>query len=193
MSRQSEHQGTATPRAEDATDAQEGTDLVSDPQRPSDHVDSAPAPRERDASGGAEVAQPKLGLVGYLRFFWRQLTSMRTALFLLMLLALAAIPGSLVPQRTADPNGVVQYKSDHPALYPVLDKLQVFDTYTSVWFSAIYLLLFVSLIGCIVPRTKHHWQALRTRPPKTPVRLGRLAGFQSVPVDATSVTTAADG
>ncbi|MBK0296739.1 cytochrome c biogenesis protein ResB, partial [Bacillus sp. S34] len=47
----------------------------------------------------------ELGLVGYLRFFWRQLTSMRTALFLLMLLALAAIPGSLVPQRTADPNG----------------------------------------------------------------------------------------
>ncbi|WP_242091461.1 cytochrome c biogenesis protein ResB [Curtobacterium sp. DN_7.5] len=177
----------------DGSDAQEGTDLVSDPQRPSDHVDSAPAPRERTEPGGAEVAQPKLGLVGYLRFFWRQLTSMRTALFLLMLLALAAIPGSLVPQRTADPNGVVQYKADHPALYPVLDKLQVFDTYTSVWFSAIYLLLFVSLIGCIVPRTKHHWQALRTRPPKTPVRLGRLAGFRSVPVDATSVTTAADG
>ncbi|KTR02129.1 cytochrome c biogenesis protein ResB, partial [Curtobacterium luteum] len=165
----------------------------SDPQRPSDHVDSAPAPRERNGAGGADVAQPRLGLVGYLRFFWRQLTSMRTALFLLMLLALAAIPGSLVPQRTADPNGVVQYKSDHPALYPVLDKLQVFDTYTSVWFSAIYLLLFVSLIGCIVPRTKHHWQALRTRPPKTPVRLGRLAGFQSVPVDATSVGTAANG
>lgn len=203
MSRQSDHDGTAAQDAaaaqdgadaqDAATDAQEGTDLVSDPQRPSDHVDSAPAPRERNAPGGADVAQPKLGLVGYLRFFWRQLTSMRTALFLLMLLALAAIPGSLVPQRTADPNGVVQYKSDHPALYPVLDKLQVFDTYTSVWFSAIYLLLFVSLIGCIVPRTKHHWQALRTRPPKTPVRLGRLAGFQSVPVDATSVGTGVDG
>lgn len=154
--------------------------------RPSDHVDAA----EPSSSGsGGGVNQPKLGFVGYLRFFWRQLTSMRTALFLLMLLALAAIPGSLVPQRTADPNGVVQYKADHPTLYPVLDKLQVFDTYTSVWFSAIYLLLFVSLIGCIVPRTKHHWQALRTRPPKTPVRLGRLAGFRSVPVDATSVGT----
>ena len=153
----------------------EGTDVVADPQRPSDHVDGA-APADRG------VNQPKLGPIGYLRFFWRQLTSMRTALFLLMLLALAAIPGSLVPQTTADPNGVVQYKADHPTLAPVLDTLQVFDTYTSVWFSAIYLLLFVSLIGCIVPRTKHHWQALRTRPPKTPVRLGRLAGYRSVPV-----------
>jgi len=163
---------------------------ASDPMRPSDHVDGAgPA----DGGGGGEVNQPKLGLIGYVRFFWRQLTSMRTALFLLMLLALAAIPGSLVPQRTADPNGVVQYKADHPQLFPVLDKLQVFDTYTSVWFSAIYLLLFVSLIGCIVPRTKHHWQALRTRPPKTPARLTRLAGYRSVAVNPDTVTTAAGG
>ncbi|QCR45178.1 cytochrome C biogenesis protein [Curtobacterium sp. SGAir0471] len=153
--------------------------------RPSDHVDSA-APA---VTGDDGPTQPKLGFVGYVRFFWRQLTSMRTALFLLMLLALAAIPGSLVPQRTADPNGVVQYKADHPQLFPVLDTLQVFDTYTSVWFSAIYLLLFVSLIGCIVPRTKHHWQALRTRPPRTPVRLGRLAGYRSVPVEADAATS----
>jgi len=130
----------------------------------------------------APAPPPPLGSVGLARWIWRQLTSMRTALLLLFCLALAAIPGSLVPQRTADPNGVVQYKADHATLYPILDKLQVFDTYTSVWFSAIYLLLFVSLIGCIVPRTKHHWQALRTRPPRTPARLTRLAGFRTVAV-----------
>jgi len=170
----------------DATDI-DSTDTSADPQRPSDHVDGSGPPEPSAAGRGDGVNQPKLGLVGYLRFFWRQLTSMRTALFLLMLLALAAIPGSLVPQRTADPNGVVQYKADHATLYPILDKLQVFDTYTSVWFSAIYLLLFVSLIGCIIPRTKHHWQALRTRPPKTPVRLTRLAGYQKVAADDTEV------
>lgn len=159
--------------------------------RPSDHVDSA-APATNGGDDGA-VNQPRLGLVGYLRFFWRQLTSMRTALFLLMLLALAAIPGSLVPQRQADPNGVVQYKADHATLYPILDKLQVFDTYTSVWFSAIYLLLFVSLIGCIIPRTKHHWQALRTRPPKTPVRLTRLAGYRKVAVEPGTIQAGAVG
>ncbi|MDR6172326.1 cytochrome c biogenesis protein ResB [Curtobacterium sp. SORGH_AS_0776] len=166
----------------------DSTDTSADPQRPSDHVDGSGPETAAGGSGDSGVNQPKLGAVGYLRFFWRQLTSMRTALFLLMLLALAAIPGSLVPQRTADPNGVVQYKADHPQLFPVLDKLQVFDTYTSVWFSAIYLLLFVSLIGCIVPRTKHHWQALRTRPPKTPVRLSRLAGYRSIAVDGEGVT-----
>jgi cytochrome c biogenesis protein len=115
--------------------------------------------------------------VGWLRWFWRQLTSMRTALFLLLMLALAAVPGSLVPQRAADPNGVTQYFVDNPELAPVLDTVQAFDVYTSVWFSSIYLLLFISLIGCVIPRTKHHFEALRAKPPRTPARLSRLAGF----------------
>src|SRR4051794_6722777 len=99
---------------------------------------------------------------------------MRTALFLLLFLALAAVPGSLVPQRSSDPNGVTKYFSDNPDAAPILDKLQLFDVYGSVWFSAIYLLLFISLIGCVIPRTMHHIKALRTPPPKTPARLGRL-------------------
>ena len=152
----------------------DATDERADPHRPSDHYDSK-AP-------DSTVTQPKLGPVGYLRFFWRQLTSMRTALFLLMLLAVAAIPGSLVPQRSSDPNGVVQYKADHPQLYPILDHLGLFSTYTSPWFSAVYLLLFISLVGCIIPRTKHHFDALRAAPPKTPSRLSRLVGFQSHPL-----------
>jgi cytochrome c biogenesis protein len=115
--------------------------------------------------------------VGWLRWFWRQLSSMRTALFLLLLLALAAVPGSLVPQRSSDPNGVTQYFVDNPTLAPILDSVQMFGVYTSVWFSSIYLLLFISLVGCVIPRTKHHLDALRSAPPKTPARLNRLGGF----------------
>jgi cytochrome c biogenesis protein len=37
-----------------------------------------------------------------LRWSWRQLTSMRTALVLLLLLALAAIPGSVIPPPGVD-------------------------------------------------------------------------------------------
>lgn len=140
--------------------------------RPSDHYDSKPAP-----SAGDGIAQPRLGVVGWARWFWRQLTSMRTALFLLLLLAIAAVPGSLVPQRSSDPNGVTQYFTNNPDLAPALDKIQAFDVYSSAWFSAIYLLLFVSLIGCVIPRTRHHLQALRAKPPATPARLSRLAGF----------------
>ncbi|TFD90197.1 cytochrome c biogenesis protein ResB [Cryobacterium lactosi] len=155
--------------------------------RPSDHIDSAPAP------SGDGISQPKLGFVGTLRWFWRQLTSMRTALFLLLLLAIAAVPGSLVPQRSSDPNGVTQYFADNPDLAPILDKIQAFDVYASAWFSSIYLLLFVSLIGCVIPRTKHHLQALRAKPPKTPARLARLAGFttRSAPAGTDAATAVA--
>lgn len=136
---------------------------IDGPLRPSDHAD-----------GVAAINQPQLGFVGWMRWGWRQLTSMRTALVLLLLLAIAAIPGSIVPQRTADPNGVIQYRTDNPDLYPILDGLQLFDVYASAWFSAIYILLFISLIGCVIPRTKHHFKALRARPPRTPARLSRL-------------------
>ncbi|KZX20720.1 cytochrome c biogenesis protein ResB [Rathayibacter tanaceti] len=143
--------------------------------RPADHYDS-----------DGTVTQPSLGVAGWLRWMWRQLTSMRTALFLLLLLAIAAVPGSLVPQRSSDPNGVTQYFVDNPDLAPLLDKVQAFDTYTSAWFSSIYLLLFISLIGCIIPRTRHHFQAMRSRPPRTPARLQRLAGYTVREVDGAS-------
>lgn len=113
----------------------------------------------------------------WLRWFWRQLTSMRTALFLLLLLALAAVPGSVYPQRSADPNGVRLYFSEQPELAAFLDSLQLFDVYTSVWFSAIYILLFVSLVGCVVPRTKVHLNALRAKPVKTPENLARMPSY----------------
>lgn len=156
-------------RSDDAVGA-EGT------LRPADHADAA------SASASDDVTQPALGPIGWLRWAWRQLTSMRTALVLLLLLAIAAVPGSLVPQRSADPNGVSQYFADNPDLAPVLDGLQLFDVYTSIWFSSIYILLFVSLIGCVIPRTKHHWKALRARPPRTPARLERLGDFRATEV-----------
>ncbi len=157
--------------------------------RPSDYVDAGAPNRAPE-----EINQPQLGFVGWLRWFWRQLTSMRTALFLLLLLAIAAVPGSLVPQRSSDPNGVTQYFVENPDLAPFLDKLQAFDVYSSAWFSSIYLLLFISLIGCVIPRTKHHFQALRAAPPKTPMRLSRLAGFttRTVPAEQADAASAID-
>jgi cytochrome c biogenesis protein len=150
--------------------------------RPSDHIDSEPAPE-----------LPRLGPVGFARFLWRQLTSMRTALVLLLLLALAAVPGSLVPQRSSDPNGVLQYQARDPEGFKILDSLGIFSTFSSPWFSAIYLLLFISLIGCVIPRSKHHFDALRARPPKTPARLSRLVGYTAVDstVDAETAVVAA--
>jgi len=103
---------------------------------------------------------------------------MKTALILLLLLAAAAVPGSIYPQRSADPNGVAQFFDNNPELAPVLDFFQLFDVYGSIWFSAIYILLFTSLVGCVLPRTKVHYDALRQEPVKTPTTLSRMPAYQ---------------
>ena len=130
-----------------------------------------------------EVALPPLGAVGWVRWAWRQLTSMRTALLLLLFLAVAAVPGSVFPQRRINPGRVEEYLADHPGYGAWLDRLGFFDVYSSIWFSAIYLLLFVSLVGCVLPRTRVHLRALRGAPPRTPRRLERLPGHVRVTVD----------
>jgi cytochrome c biogenesis protein len=121
-----------------------------------------------------EPQLPQLGTIGMARWAWRQLTSMRTALFLLLLLSVAAVPGSVFPQRNIDAGRVADYLAQNPTSGPWLDRFGFFDVYSSPWFSAIYLLLFVSLIGCIVPRTRQHWRAMRAQPPRAPARLTRL-------------------
>src|ERR1700709_1391599 len=80
--------------------------------------------------------QPRIGVVGTLRWAWRQLTSMRTALLLLFLLALAAVPGSLLPQRSVDPTLVDLYIAHHPTLGPFTDRLSGFAVFSAPWFAA---------------------------------------------------------
>ncbi|GAB6938720.1 cytochrome c biogenesis protein ResB [Isoptericola variabilis] len=144
----------------------------------------APAAPQGGSGKPAGPNLPTLGWRGMLRWTWRQLTSMRVALMLLMLLAVAAVPGSVLPQRGQDAAAVLEYLGDHPTLGEWLDRFGFFEVYSSVWFSAIYILLFVSLVGCIVPRTIAHARALRNRPPRTPVRFGRF------PATARARTTA---
>ncbi|MGH3697852.1 MAG: cytochrome c biogenesis protein ResB [Pseudonocardiaceae bacterium] len=105
---------------------------------------------------------------------WRGLTSMRTALMLLFLLALAALPGALLPQYSLNPQRVRTYQQQHPILAPVLEALGLFEVFASPWFAAIYLLLFVSLVGCVVPRSMEYARQLRKAPVATPRNLSRL-------------------
>lgn len=125
----------------------------------------------------APEAPAGFGLREWGRWFWRQLTSMRVALILLFLLAVASIPGSLFPQRGIDPLAVDQYLAENPTTGPWLDRLSMFDVFTAPWFAAIYLLLCISLAGCIVPRTIEHASALRRPPPAPPSRLDRMPGY----------------
>ena len=74
-----------------------------------------------------EVGPPQRGsLVAPFRRAWRQLTSMKTALLLLFLLALGSVPGGFLPQRSLNPVAVNEYVARHPDLAPVLDRLSLF-------------------------------------------------------------------
>lgn len=128
------------------------------------------------AGGDAAYLSPRQ----MLRFVWTQLTSMRTALTLLFIATLAAIPGSLIPQRPVSPVQVTDFMTDNPTLGRIYDALDLFEVYTSPWFSAIYLLLLVSLVGCIVPRLGVYARSVRAQPVGTPRNLERLPAYARI-------------
>jgi cytochrome c biogenesis protein len=109
-----------------------------------------------------------------MRNTWRTLTSMGTALVLLFLLALGAIPGALLPQRSLNELKVEQYIAEHPTIGPWLDRMGAFEVFSSFWFTAIYVLLFISLVGCLTPRLIEHARSLRATPVSAPRNLSRL-------------------
>lgn len=119
----------------------------------------------------------------YLRKAWHWLTSMSTALILLFLLALAAIPGALLPQRQVSTSLVDDYLNANPTLGPIYDRLQFFDVFSSTWFVAIVTLLMVSLVGCIIPRSVDHWRAYRATPTRAPKYLTRMPMYTSATLD----------
>ncbi|WP_245985175.1 cytochrome c biogenesis protein ResB [Streptomyces tateyamensis] len=141
------------------------TDLRAQGSEDAERLSSAPV----DSDGPTGI-----GVAGWLRWTWRQLTSMRVALILLFMLSLAAIPGSLIPQTSQNAFKVQTWKAAHQGITPLYEKLQLFDVYSSVWFSAIYILLFISLAGCIVPRTWQFVGVLRAAPPAAPANLTRM-------------------
>lgn len=157
----------------------EGTQVAQ--KRGATHAHS-PVPRE---TVGRDRPRPS-ELVAWARWAWRRLTSMRTAIVLLVLLALTAVPGSVLPQRgvASDPAAVASFSREHPDLAPWLDRLSLFNVYSAPWFAAVYVLLLVSMTGCVVPRCAQLWRDFRSAPPPGPRRLSREAGHRRGRVDS---------
>ncbi|TDO08084.1 cytochrome c biogenesis protein [Mycobacterium sp. BK086] len=130
-------------------------------------------------------------VVTLIRTLWRALTSMGTALVLLFLLALAAVPGALLPQRSLNESKVKEYLAEHTVIGPWLDRLQLFDVFSSFWFTAIYVLLFISLVGCLTPRMVEHVKSLRAVPVPAPRNLSRLPKYAIAEVTGTPEHVAA--
>jgi cytochrome c biogenesis protein len=166
---------------------------------PQDPAGSEPEPvleaglGERDAAD-VPVSRPPsghFGAVAWARWGWRQLTSMRVALVLLFLLALGSVPGSLLPQEGIDPAAVQEYFTAHKTLAPLLDRLGLFNVFAAPWFAAIYLLLFVSLAGCVLPRAYRLARSARAVPPRAPRNLRRLPNSVRFQTDLTADEAAA--
>lgn len=166
---------TPTSPSRPADYARSAEQLYVDGEQTLDGASAAGGPADRRRRSTA----PALSSLEFARWIWRQLTSMRTALLLLFLLALAAIPGSLIPQQPVAPSEVFAFKDRHPDLSPLFERLGLFGVYSSVWFSAIYLLLMLSLVGCIIPRLRVYLRGFRARPPKAPRNLSRLTAYDT--------------
>ncbi len=95
---------------------------------------------------------------------WRTLRSMRTAIILLLMLAAAAVVGSLIPQIPNSPQRVAAYQVDHPFWAKLFQAAGFFDVFGSWWFALITTLLFVSLVACLIPRSRAMVRAARARP-----------------------------
>jgi cytochrome c biogenesis protein len=123
-----------------------------------------------------------------LALVWRTLRSMRTALILLLLLALASVAGSLVPQWPNSPERVIRYQLDHPLVGALYDRLGLFDVFGSWWFMLVTVLLFVSLVACLVPRTRAAVHSLRQKPVQVrEIDAFRLYEERVVPADPSHV------
>lgn len=164
---------------------QSGTDLGTSGHRPqTPEQDSllgvagrGPGLPDRAAAAPASHPSPAvLGPVGWARWGWRTLTSMRTALLLLAMLGLAAVPGSLLPQRGVNPGAVAMFTRENPELAPWLERFSLFEVYSSAWFAAVYLLLLTSLTGCVLPRCARLLRSIRSQPGPAPPNLTRLDG-----------------
>jgi cytochrome c biogenesis protein len=146
------------------------------PEQPAPEQPAPEQPKRFSVDNYAYKSAPRLGVRGWLRWGWRQVTSMRLALVLLLLLGLAAIPGSLLPQWPTNGAKTQSFIDNNPGIGPLLDKVGLLDVFGSAWFTSIYVLLFLSLIGCIVPRAVAHGKAALVPVASAPSSLARYDG-----------------
>lgn len=128
-----------------------------------------------------------------LRDGWRGLRRMRTAIILLFVLAAGASVGSLFPQRPVNSLKVDEWIANHPSWARTAEWFGLFDVFGSWWFTAIYVLLLISLVGCIVPRYVALVRQLRSKP-RADASIRGLQQYRetSVPIAADVALSAAE-
>jgi cytochrome c biogenesis protein len=92
---------------------------------------------------------------------WSAFSSIKLTLFLLILLAITSIFGTLIPQQES----AMRFAENlSPSLVRILDSLQLFDMYHSWWFRLIIGALAVNLIVCSLDRFPSSLKRFRANP-----------------------------
>jgi len=93
---------------------------------------------------------------------WRFFSSVKLTFFLLIILAVASILGTVIPQRG---QGAMEFARNlSPEMFRFLSSLNLFDMYHSLWFRLIVLCLTVNLIVCSMNRFPTAWKRFRLLP-----------------------------
>ncbi len=109
---------------------------------------------------------------------WRFFSSVKLTIVLLIILAIASIAGTLIPQQG---QGAVQFaKSLSPEWFRFFSSLNLFDMYHSLWFRILLGFLGLNLIICSIDRFSGSWKRFSTIP-----RPDRAKPFELLPPEQT--------
>jgi cytochrome c biogenesis protein len=98
---------------------------------------------------------------GFLTIFYDLFRSLKLTIFLLILLAILSIIGTLIAQNATRSEYIQRYGL---GLYEVLNFFNLFDMYHSWWFSMILLLLVINLVTCSLNRFPGVWRQVSHKP-----------------------------
>lgn len=104
---------------------------------------------------------------------WRFFSSVRLTIVLLIIVALASIAGTLVPQ---GPEAMDFARRLSPPLLRLFHFVDLFDVYHSIWFRALLGFLALNLIVCSLDRLPTTWRRFRAAP-----KPDRQKPFEKVP------------
>ncbi len=141
------------------------------------------------------AASPSPWLANPTGQLWHTLTSVRLALVLILLIAMATLAGTLLDQAPASMAGnSTAYNEwlDGPrerygALTDIMSRLQLFRVFSSIWFKGLIALLVANIVVCTINR----WSSIRTQVFSPRVRMtpayfdrARIGASFSVNIDA---------
>ncbi len=140
--------------------------------RPADDADAPEALDALDVAGGLPGG-PGFGLGDVVDRIWRFFISMRTGLWLILVLGLLTLAGTLLEQAPegvrADPAAYAQWVDGVSGKYggwsKVIEFFGLYAVFSSWWFKALVVLLVTSILACSVNRAPKLWRvATHPRP-----------------------------